>query len=412
MADTLIEDFSSVGDWTSFVGTLLASGGQGAGSAAGDNFAYRTSGSWGPDVFLAITIATVPADGAGVLLAARLVVPTFNAYTISFVKAAGVDTVYLRRLDAGVSNPLLSWSQEVAAGDRIGIRCVGMTISAYINTGGGWTLLGSVTDTNYGAAGTIGLDVVGTAARVDDLVQVDFSSNAVLAATEGPDTLSATATVRIAATLAATEAADTLVATGTVSSSGISASLAITEADDALAATAALRIAASLTATEGDDTLGAAAVVRIVAGLSVTEAPDTLSATGALLIVGALAVTEASDTLSATGVVGSTPIMAALAVTEVDDVLAASATVRIGATLAAVEADDGLVATGTLRLSAAAAITEADDILTAAGTLQPVAAVLVVVALTLLARSGQLVLDERNADLHMWPRARNLTVEP
>lgn len=172
MAETVIEDFTSVAEWTSFAGTLTVSGGQGAGTAATDNFAYITSGSYGPDIQLGITIAADPGTGNGVLIAARLAVPAFNAYTVSVIKAAGTDTVYLRRLDAGVSNPLNSWLQEVAVGDRIGIGCVGSTISAYYDNGSGWTLLGSVTDTTYGAAGTIGLDIVNTSARVDDLVQV------------------------------------------------------------------------------------------------------------------------------------------------------------------------------------------------------------------------------------------------
>lgn len=172
MAETVIEDFASVADWTSFAGTLTASGGQGAGTAATDNFAYLTGGSYGPDVQLGITITADPGTGNGVLIAARLAVPAFNGYMVLVVKAAGTDTIYLRRLDAGVSNPLNSWAQEVNVGERIGIGCVGTTISAYYDNGSGWTLLGSVTDATYGAAGTIGLDIFNTAARVDDLVSI------------------------------------------------------------------------------------------------------------------------------------------------------------------------------------------------------------------------------------------------
>ncbi len=172
MAETVIEDFTSVADWTSFVGTLLATGGQGAGSAATDNFAYLTSGSYGPDLQIGITVAADPGAGNGILLAARLIVPAFNGYTVSLVKAAGADTILLRRLDSGAPTSLGSWSQEVNVGERIGIGCVGTTISAYYDSGSGWTLVGSATDGTYGAAGTIGLDIVNTSARVDDLVQV------------------------------------------------------------------------------------------------------------------------------------------------------------------------------------------------------------------------------------------------
>lgn len=177
MAETLIEDFSSVADWTSFVGTLTSSSGQGAGTAATDNFAYLTGGSYGPDIHLGITIAADPGTGNGVLLAARLITPAFNGYTISLVKNAGTDTILLRRLDSGAPTSLGSWSQEINVGDRIGISCVGSTITAYYDNGGGWTVIGSATDATYSAAGTIGLDIVNTSARVDDLVSVDLVTN-------------------------------------------------------------------------------------------------------------------------------------------------------------------------------------------------------------------------------------------
>lgn len=177
MAETLIEDFSSVADWTSLVGTLLSSGGQGAGSAATDNFAYLTAGSYGPDVFLGLTLAAVPADNEYVFLCARITnLPAANGYFVSVVKSSGTDTMYVRRLDGGAATTLGSWTQEIAAGNRIGIRCVGSTISAMVDTGSGWTLVGSVTDANYSAAGQVAVDIFNTAARIDDLVLITDDS--------------------------------------------------------------------------------------------------------------------------------------------------------------------------------------------------------------------------------------------
>lgn len=173
MAETVIEDFTSLSDWTGLGGSLTASGGQGAGAtAAADNISYLTGGSYGPDIFFGLTIATVPGDNEYVLLFARLNSATLSGYFVSIVKSSGTDTMYIRRITGGVPTTLNSWSQEVASGNRIGIDCTGTTISAYVDTGSGWTLVGSVTDGTYTAAGTTAVSIFNTVGRVDDLVQV------------------------------------------------------------------------------------------------------------------------------------------------------------------------------------------------------------------------------------------------
>ncbi len=120
-----------------------------------------------------MTVATVPADGEGLFVCARITnLPAANGYFVSVVKSSGTDTMYVRRLTGGAATTLNSWAQEVAAGNRIGIDCTGSTISAYADTGSGWFLVGSVTDATYGAAGTIAVDIFNTAARIDNLVLV------------------------------------------------------------------------------------------------------------------------------------------------------------------------------------------------------------------------------------------------
>ena len=173
MAETIIEEFSSTTDWTNLSGSIAASSGQGAGGSAGLNFGYITAGSWGPDVFIGMTVAAVPADNDSVFICARLSnLPAANGYMVSVVKSSGIDTMYVRRLTGGAAFTVGSWTQEIAAGNRIGIDCTGSTISAYADTGSGWFLVGSVTDGNHSGAGTIGLGIDNTVARVDDIVQV------------------------------------------------------------------------------------------------------------------------------------------------------------------------------------------------------------------------------------------------
>ena len=174
MAETTIEDFSSVADWTSLAGTLTSSSGQGAGTAATDNLAVSNAASYGPDIFVGITVSTLVAnDNEYILLGLRITnVPTTNGYYVSYVRQSGTDTMYLRRSSGGTPTTIGSWAQEVAAGNRIGISAVGSTITAYIDTGSGWTVVGSVTDANFNTAGALLLDIYNTTARVDDLVQV------------------------------------------------------------------------------------------------------------------------------------------------------------------------------------------------------------------------------------------------
>lgn len=64
----------------------------------------------------------------------------------------------VQRWDANVATVnIASGSFSPVAGDSLGLSCVGSTISGYYRSGAGaWTLLGSGTDSLYGAAGGIG----------------------------------------------------------------------------------------------------------------------------------------------------------------------------------------------------------------------------------------------------------------
>jgi hypothetical protein len=110
----------------------------------------------------------------------------------------------------------------------------------------------------------------------------------------------------------------------------ITATAAITEAPDTLAASAAIKIQATAAITEEPDTIAAAASIKIQAAATTTEDPDTQTATATIKIQATATITEAADTLdsAATVVTPGGSINAAANITEADDTLSATAEIR------------------------------------------------------------------------------------
>lgn len=118
-------------------------------------------------------ISTKPADGAGtVYFLARLASvggTTFDGYAVALVPASGTDQVAFFRIDNGVPTQLgATISQEVAAGESLGLEVNSTTLTAYYKTGGSWSSLGTRTDSTYSAAGRIGLLSADTSPRIND----------------------------------------------------------------------------------------------------------------------------------------------------------------------------------------------------------------------------------------------------
>lgn len=152
------------------------------GQSSGTSFADAnwSAASFGPDSEVYATLSAVPAAANQAYLQARIQNPNnalMSAYTLIVNKAAGTDTVDLMRTIANVDTSIGTRSQEVAAGDAVGLVVLGagatVTIQIwYKASGGAWAQLGAdISDTDalrIVAAGAIGLGTQAAAARWDD----------------------------------------------------------------------------------------------------------------------------------------------------------------------------------------------------------------------------------------------------
>jgi hypothetical protein len=93
---------------------------------------------------------------------------TTDGYVIEFDSAAG--NIKIERVDDGARTLLgSSISQTITGGDKLGIKIVGSTITAYMDDGGaGWASYGSRTDSTYSAAGNLGIRNYNASNTFDD----------------------------------------------------------------------------------------------------------------------------------------------------------------------------------------------------------------------------------------------------
>lgn len=143
-----------------------------------DNSGYWTTAMTSSDVECYVTIATHPIAGGETAVFARHNPAGGGAYgsyyQVSHLPVAGTDTVVIYRVDASVATTLATFNQELAAGNKLGIRCIGSTIEAWVFTSGAWKMLGWVADSTYtGAAPNDKLALYnggngGSGARYDD----------------------------------------------------------------------------------------------------------------------------------------------------------------------------------------------------------------------------------------------------
>ena len=133
--------------------------------------AWRSNAQYGPDVEAWATFTTMPGNGNGLRLYARLQQPgsaAVDGYVLRAVQQSGTDQVLLDRLDNGVLVNRLTVSEELAAGDTILLRASGSILEAWRHDGSGWSRLGNVPDSTYSAAGYVGVSLRGTSGRLDD----------------------------------------------------------------------------------------------------------------------------------------------------------------------------------------------------------------------------------------------------
>ena len=159
----IIDTFSSAGGppptgWTNWgVGGFLAVGGQAAPNTTGYNACYWTTSMTSADVDAFIDIST-PTEATGETYICARINPAGGStwgdfYTLS-LSEAGPDNLYLFRSDNSVLTLLDSATQELAAGDAIGIRCRGDQIEGWIRVSGIWTRVLSATDATYDGTGS------------------------------------------------------------------------------------------------------------------------------------------------------------------------------------------------------------------------------------------------------------------
>ncbi len=129
----------------------------------GLNASYWTTIMTAADCEVYATIASVPASNRSMYVMARIAdiaAPSFDGYALKFNKLSGTDTLQIIRIDNGTETVLgANFSQELAVGHKFGLEIVGTTLTAYVDTGSGWTSLGSRTDGTYSAAGYLGLGI-------------------------------------------------------------------------------------------------------------------------------------------------------------------------------------------------------------------------------------------------------------
>ena len=126
---------------------------------------------YGPDTEVWGTVTTLPGAGNQLRLYARIQQPgslAVDAYMLRTNQLAGIDEVYLERVDNSAFVRLLTVGQELAVGDTLLLRASGSRLEAWLKHGSAWSRLGGVTDTTYPAAGFVGAGVRGTTGRLDD----------------------------------------------------------------------------------------------------------------------------------------------------------------------------------------------------------------------------------------------------
>jgi hypothetical protein len=173
---SIVDNFNRTGpaagsSWsTMFSGESLFSLSNSQAIAAAGTYA---AGAWnastfGPNVE---AYATMNSD-VGLNLFARVTNPGttgISGYTIEF--HPNLSAVYVYRITGGGYSGILGGaiSTTFARGARVGMQVTGNTISAWIDTGSGWKLVGSRTDSTYSQAGYIGAELYGgTNRNLDD----------------------------------------------------------------------------------------------------------------------------------------------------------------------------------------------------------------------------------------------------
>lgn len=167
---SVLDTFSgTLASWTNPIfgdGAVTITGGQLTGSTGGSNSACWTSTFSTDDQEAYFDIAT---DTNNQIFLFLMIQNTSSA-TAYAVESNGAGTLVLRRFNSGANTTLKTSSITIDTGDSFGASFIDNVLSAYRKpSGGSWGLVDSVTDGSpLTGGGKIGLDVEGTAMRLDN----------------------------------------------------------------------------------------------------------------------------------------------------------------------------------------------------------------------------------------------------
>ena len=140
-------------------------------TAATIGAAYWTPADFGPDVEAYVTVVTAPTVSDSVQILARVQsAGGSNTHDGYAVRVSATDTRIVTVTNGTNGAPLLQVTRTPANGDKIGIRCHGDRVSAWVQpSGGSWANLGTVIDSTYPAAGKVAVHSAGTSPVFDDV---------------------------------------------------------------------------------------------------------------------------------------------------------------------------------------------------------------------------------------------------
>jgi len=159
---------SESGNWTGGIygtGECQKSSGVALGLSGTEDCYWTSPFGSTQEVFVTLPNATSHADSTNFrlhLCIQQVGASTNDGYAVRFNKvAAGTDLLTIERVDDGASTTLTSDNVEIDDGDRLWLSHTSAgLLTLYADTGSGWTLINSTTDTNLNCAGTnIGLDL-------------------------------------------------------------------------------------------------------------------------------------------------------------------------------------------------------------------------------------------------------------
>lgn len=170
-------------NWTSLFtssGLTITSNQVGNSGATGAGEMYWNPSTFGPDMEVYATWATVSASSALILwiIVGTPTIDVPNGYIVEFDQ--GSTTATVSKVTSGSASALSGTTITItapAAGHRFGFERIGNTFTVYQDTGGGFASKGTRSDSTFTGTGRVGMSTVATGDRVDD-----FSGGTVVSA--------------------------------------------------------------------------------------------------------------------------------------------------------------------------------------------------------------------------------------